>query len=41
MPDFEYWLISTGPEGKSVGGCMYKKTGPNDGPRNFIQVEER
>jgi predicted enzyme related to lactoylglutathione lyase len=40
MPDFDYWLISTGPEGKSVGGGMYKKTGPNDGPRNFIQVTE-
>jgi predicted enzyme related to lactoylglutathione lyase len=40
MPDFDYWLISTGPEGKSVGGGLYKKTGPNDGPRNFIQVEE-
>ena len=38
MPEFDYWLISTGPEGKSVGGGMYKKTGPQDGPRNWIQV---
>ena len=40
MPDFDYWLISTGPQGKSVGGGMYKKMGPNDGPRNFIQVND-
>jgi predicted enzyme related to lactoylglutathione lyase len=40
MPDFDYWLISTGPEGKSVGGGMYKKEDANDGPRNFIQVSE-
>ena len=40
MPDFDYWLISTGPEGKSVGGGMYKKMDAHDGPRNFIQVSE-
>jgi uncharacterized protein len=40
MPDMEYWLIGTGPRGKSVGGGMYKKDNPNDGPRNFVQVEE-
>ncbi|TLX97610.1 MAG: hypothetical protein E6K96_02810 [Thaumarchaeota archaeon] len=25
MPGFDYWLISTGPRGKSVGGGMYKR----------------
>ena len=40
MPDFDYWVISTGPEGKSVGGGMYKKMGAQDGPRNWIQVEK-
>ncbi|TLY05572.1 MAG: VOC family protein, partial [Thaumarchaeota archaeon] len=40
MPGFDYWLIATGPRGKSVGGGMYKKMGPNDGARNFIGVEE-
>src|SRR5437899_12985048 len=40
MPGFEYWLISTGHRGKSVGGGVYKKMGPNDGARNFIGVEE-
>ncbi len=36
----DYWLISTGPRGKSVGGGMYKKTGPQEGPRNYIAVDE-
>src|SRR2546427_12783073 len=40
MPGFDYWLISTGPRGKSVGGGMYKREGPNDGARNFIGAEE-
>jgi uncharacterized protein len=40
MPDFDYWVISTGPEGKSVGGGMYKKMSAQDGPRNWIQVSE-
>ncbi len=39
MLDFDYWVISTGPEGKSVGGGMYKKMGTQDGPRNWIQVD--
>jgi uncharacterized protein len=39
MPDMEYWTISTGPRSKSVGGGMYKKMGPNDGPRNYIGVD--
>ncbi|MDG7021750.1 MAG: VOC family protein, partial [Nitrososphaerota archaeon] len=36
--DMEYWTISTGPRGKSVGGGMYKRSGPEDVPRNFIGV---
>jgi len=40
MGDFDYWLIETGPHGKSVGGGMYKKTNPQDSPRNFISVEK-
>src|SRR2546430_777968 len=38
MPGFDYWMISTGPRGKSVGGGMYKKEKPEDRPRNFIGV---
>lgn len=40
MPGMEYWLISTGPRGKSVGGGMYPKMGPDDLPRNYILVEK-
>jgi predicted enzyme related to lactoylglutathione lyase len=40
MPEMEYWLITTGPRNKSVGGGMYKKTGPNDLPKNYIQVNK-
>lgn len=40
MPDMDYWLISTGPRGKSVGGGMYRKMRSNEGPRNFIQVDK-
>jgi len=40
MPDMEYWMISTGPRGKSVGGGMYKKMGPDEVPRNFIAVDK-
>jgi predicted enzyme related to lactoylglutathione lyase len=39
MPGMDYWMISTGPRGKSVGGGMYKKTEPQDTPRNYIGVE--
>jgi len=39
MPGFEYWQISTGPESRSVGGGMYKKMGPNDGPKNYVSVD--
>jgi hypothetical protein len=38
MPGMDYWLISTGPQGKSVGGGMYRKERPDDRPRNFIHV---
>ncbi|MDG7005641.1 MAG: VOC family protein [Nitrososphaerota archaeon] len=38
--DMEYWTISTGPRGKSVGGGMYKRSGPEDVPRNFIGVKD-
>lgn len=40
MPGMEYWLISTGPRGKSLGGGMYRKTGPDDRPRNFVNVAD-
>lgn len=40
MPSgMEYWLITTGPQGKSVGGGMYKKSGPEERPRNYILVD--
>jgi predicted enzyme related to lactoylglutathione lyase len=41
MGGMEYWMIQTGPRNKSVGGGMYKKMGvPNEGPRNYIGVDE-
>jgi uncharacterized protein len=40
VPGMDYWLITTGPRGKSVGGGMYRRSGPDDRPRNFIHVEE-
>lgn len=39
-PTFDYWLISTGPRGKSVGGGMYKKMGETDWPRNYVGVDD-
>ena len=39
MPGMEYWLISTGPRGKSVGGGMYRKMAAEDRPRNFVLVD--
>jgi uncharacterized protein len=39
MPEMEYWMITTGPRGKSVGGGMYKKMA-REGPRNFIAVTD-
>jgi len=38
VPGLDYWRITTGPQGRSVGGGMYRKTGPNERPRNFILV---
>lgn len=40
MPGMEYWMISTGPAGKSLGGGMYRRMGPDDRPRNFVGVDD-
>jgi predicted enzyme related to lactoylglutathione lyase len=40
MGGMEYWLITTGPRSKSVGGGMDKKMGPTDAPRNFVNVDD-
>ncbi len=40
MGGMDYWLISTGPSGRSIGGGMYKRENAEDRPRNFIAVEE-
>jgi predicted enzyme related to lactoylglutathione lyase len=40
MPGMDYWLITTGPRNKSVGGGMYTKTGPQDLPKNYIGVDD-
>lgn len=40
MSDIDYWVISTGPRNKSVGGGMYKRTGATDLPRNYINVDK-
>ncbi len=39
-PEMEYWLISTGPRGKSIGGGMYPRMRAEEGPRNFVGVED-
>jgi len=39
MPGMDYWLISTGPRGKSLGGGMYKKEDPDDRGRNYVNVD--
>ena len=39
MEEMEYWMITTGPRGKSVGGGMYRKMA-GEGPRNFIAVSD-
>jgi len=39
LPGMEYWMITTGPRGKSIGGGMYRKAGPKDLPRNYVGVE--
>jgi hypothetical protein len=38
-PGMQYWIIRTGPVGRSVGGGMYPKMRPDDRPRNFIGVD--
>jgi predicted enzyme related to lactoylglutathione lyase len=38
--ELEYWLISTGPQGRSVGGGMYPRMDPADRPRNFVLIEK-
>jgi uncharacterized protein len=38
MPGMQYWLIQTGPQGKSTGGAMYSKMSKGDVPRNYIGV---
>jgi len=40
IPGMDYWLITTGPRGKSVGGGMFRKMRPGDRPRNFIHVDQ-
>lgn len=40
MGEMTYWMIATGPRGKSVAGGMYKKMAEQERPRNYIQVEE-
>ncbi len=40
MSDMDYWMISTGPREKSVGGGMYKRTGATDVPRNYVGVDK-
>ncbi len=40
MVGMDYWLIRTGPENKSVGGGMYKKTSNDELPRNYVQVDK-
>jgi uncharacterized protein len=39
MEEMEYWMITTGPRGRSVGGGMYRKMA-GEGPRNFIAVSD-
>ena len=40
MEEMDYWQISTGPRAKSVGGGMYKKMSPEEGPRNYVGVDK-
>jgi hypothetical protein len=40
MAEMDYWMISTGPRGKSVPGGMYRKTQPDELPRNYIGVKK-
>lgn len=40
IPGLEYWTITTGAPGESVGGGMYRKETPEEGPRNYIAVDD-
>jgi predicted enzyme related to lactoylglutathione lyase len=40
MPGMQYWMISTGPRGKSIGGGMFTKMSESDRPRNYIGVDK-
>jgi uncharacterized protein len=40
MAEMDYWMISTGPRAKSVGGGMYKKAMEKETPRNYIGVDK-
>ena len=35
-----YWMISTGPQGKSLGGGMYKKQRPDEFVRFYVGDED-
>jgi predicted enzyme related to lactoylglutathione lyase len=39
MPGMDYWMISTGPQGKSLAGGMYGKESPDERPRFYVQVD--
>ncbi len=40
MPGMEYWLIATGPAGRSIGGGMYPRMSPDERPRNYVAVDK-
>ncbi len=39
MGEMDYWMITTGPRNRSVGGGMYKKQMDMEAPRNYIAVD--
>ncbi len=39
-PGMEYWLIATGPRGRTLRGGMYPRMHEDDRPRNFVGVED-
>lgn len=39
MTEMEYWMITTGPRNRSIGGGMYKKQ-QGEAPRNYIGVDK-
>ena len=40
MGQMSYWMITTGPQNKSVNGGMMQRMSPQETPRNYINVEE-